>query len=358
MQKHLVRHHSAYALLVALAATGCVDEFTGSNVQVDFGALILPQARVGAAPIPGLQLPSNTHYRLYGIVDQRNGQPVSPPELTELFRFEIHPVVELQSPCLIDLEDGRFPGLHLSQFARRMGQETGIADYMNPPDTATEEQRIDMSTAVKRAANLQALARPVGATGPTDPGAVKAITSAAIEVYPTLAAACTVDTGDASLIPPPTCTDDASNAARLKVCSEFWKTNPGYYEGTDRVLSGPLSGEYFGVALNVNPLNNTPIGGVQFQIPGGIEGFTAFAFYAQYDDLDGDANPDYPNGVTPNPIGFRQILIGRPSSPARGVTRVQMINLEPDAVTPPTLKASLASQMVIFSNLDKDEVHF
>lgn len=355
MHKQLVRYHPAYALLWVFLTSACVDEFEGSNVLVDFGPLMPAQVRSGAAPIPGLQHPTNTHYRLYGLTTDAAGQPLAAP--VQLFQFEIHPIVELASPCLIDPEETRFPGIHVTKFAERMALETGIVDIANPPANATEGDKIDMATAQQRIRNLLALGRPPTAT---DSGALKAITSASTAVYPAPATACVEDlpTVDPSLIPPSTCIGDESNRNRLRLCNEFWAANPSYYEGSDRILTEPLAGEYFGLVFGANPVSGTVLGGVQFQIPQVIEGFTAFAYYLQFDDLTGDGVPDYPMTIPFNDLGFRQLLVGRPSFPARGVTRVQMANFESDAITPPALKARLTSQMVIFSNLGEDDLHF
>lgn len=337
MQKKL-RIQPANAILWVLLATGCVDTFDGSIVQVDFGAFLPPQARPGATPAPGFQLPSNSHYRLYGIVDGT--------QLTELARFKVRPVVELGSPCFIDPEGTRFPGIHVTQFARRMAAETGITDIANPPPGTSEEAQIDQATAIARVAGVLALGRPInpGSMPDPDPGALKAVTSAESAPYPQVGAACVEDDATVSpdLIPPPNCIGDQSNANRLRLCNQFWAANPGFYEGSDRVLTQPLNGTYFGTVPGVVPSSGATVGGAQLLIAGSVRQYSTFAFSAHTDDT--EAPP------------LRQVLLGQPSSPARGVIRVQLGNFE--ATVPAALKPGFASQMVIFENVGEDNVHF
>src|SRR5687767_3551032 len=149
---HVVRR--AY-LLVTLA--GCVDGFRGSNIQLDLGPGTPVQAPVGAAPQPG-ELPANSHYRIFAI-DQLDGAQA----LFELQRFEIHKIVDVTSPCFIDVGPNvRFPGIHVSQFGAAVAEDTGIADITMPPAGATEQQMIDAATAVKRMENIAALGGPMG----------------------------------------------------------------------------------------------------------------------------------------------------------------------------------------------------
>lgn len=337
MQKKL-RIQPANAILWVLLATGCVDTFDGSIVQVDFGAFLPAQVRPGATPAPGFQLPSNSHYRLYGIIDGT--------QLTELVRFKVRPVVELGSPCLIDPEGTRFPGIHITQFARRMAVETGITDIANPPPGTSEDAQIDQATAIARVTGVLGLGRPINlaAMPDPDPGALKAVTSADSAPYPAVASACVEDDATVSpdLLPPANCIGDQSNTNRLRLCRQFWAANPGFYEGSDRVLTQPLNGTYFGMVPGLVPSSGATVGGAQLQIAGGVRQYSTFAFAVHSDDAEGPP--------------LRQILLGQPSSPARGVIRVQLANFE--ATVPTALKPGFASQMVIFENVGEDNVHF
>jgi hypothetical protein len=302
--------------LLALFA-GCVNEFEGSNVQFDFTPGMPVLASVGMAPRAG-ELASNSHFTLYAFeTDDMAGR------LFEIQRFEIHRIVDLSSPCFIDVGDHvPHPGLHVSKFAEVIAQDTGISDLANPPANATEQQKIDAATAVQRMQNVTALASDAG---------IKVVTSASDTSYPNLAAACT----DTSGIPPPDCTDETSNERRLSMCQAAWKADPLYYEGTDRILTSPLNGITHGMVDGMNPINLAPVGGAQIFVDEVLDNFAGFAIYTQPDDQ-----------VTP---GGNLLLFGKPTMPTRGVIHVHLAN-----ATSPTVTAELA----IFSNLGQDDVSF
>src|SRR4029079_10829855 len=115
------------------------------------------------------------------------------------------------------------------------------------------QQKIDAATAQVRNDNINKLY--------ADATAVKAVSDASTAVYPAVDTGCT----DTSKIPNPTCTDEASNKRRLEMCQAFWKANPTYFEGTDRVLTSPLSGTVRGMVEGKNPLGlGSLVGGAQF----------------------------------------------------------------------------------------------
>jgi hypothetical protein len=302
--------------LLALFA-GCVDEYQGSNVQFDFSPGMPVLASPGATPRAG-ELPANTHFTLYAFqADDTTGR------LFEIERFEIHRIVDPTSPCFIDVGDHvPHPGLHVTQFAKVIGEDTGITDLANPPPNATEQQKIDAATAVQREENIAALASDQG---------IKVVTSASISNYPALAADCT----DTSGIPPPDCTDAVSNKRRLDMCQQAWGMDPSYYEGTDRILTSPLAGVAHGMVDGINPINLAPVGGAQIFVDEVLDGFDGFAIYTQPDDQ-----------VTP---GGDLFLYGTPTMPTRGVIHVHMTS----AVAP-----GVTADLAIFSNLGEDDVSF
>lgn len=324
--------------LALLSLAGCIDEFNGSNVQLDLAAPTPAQAPLGLAPLAD-ELPGNIHFTLYAFreyVDQQ-GAPVG--SLFELQQFEIHHAVDLASPCYIDVgEHVPFPGVHVSMFVDKMKEATGIADIANPPASATERQKIELATAIERGENVHKLAADKGP---------KALTTVSDGRYPAVAASCT----DTNGIPPPMCMDDDANARRLAACQAAWSGDKNYYEGTDRVLTLPLNGNVAGFVTGVNPINFGDIGGAQFFVDEELDDFDGFAVYWQYDDADHDGMPDYPTTV---PMDQRtelgvQFLFGRPDKPTRGVIHAHMTNQ-----TNPLITAELA----IFTNLDEDDVHF
>ena len=155
------------AVLVLLVAPlgGCVDTFKGSNVQLDLSPAMPVQASAGAAPRPG-EIPANSHFTFYAF-DQdtdSNGNPVG--RLFAVQDFEIHHIVDLASPCYIDVgEHVPYPGLHVSQYAKQVAADTGYAydpvngiDLANPPPGATQQQMVAAATAQQRMENVAALA--------------------------------------------------------------------------------------------------------------------------------------------------------------------------------------------------------
>jgi len=301
-------------------------------VQFDFPVTMPTQVNPGAAAGP-TDLPTNAHFTLYAFQDD--------PMAGYLFAvqdFEVHHIVDLNSPCYIDIGvDVKHPGLHVSQYETVTDAEVGIPDYQNPPAGASMEDEIIATTAHQRMINVLALASDTG---------LKAVTSASAAEYPAVAADC----NDTTKIPPPTCTDDASNKRRLDMCQQFWHDNPGFYEGTDRVLTKPLAGTNFGMVDGRNPVNSSPVGGTQMFVDEALAGFTGFVLYWQFDDADNNGQPDYPTGfpdANKHPAG-QLLLYGTPAAPTRGVEHIHMIGLS----------SPLTAELAIFTNLDQDTTHF
>lgn len=305
------------AWVIALAAPGCVDGFRGSNVQLELSPVTPAQAAPGATPRPD-QLPADAHWKLFAIQSAGDRE-----HLFEVQRFEVHMIVDLTSPCFIDVgAHVPHPGLHVSQYAQQIAADTGIPDFRNPPPGATEQQKIDAATAAQRMVNIAALGGDSG---------IKVVTSASTASYPQVAADCA---GPADQVPPPACVDAEANARRLEVCQGAWRADPALWEGTDRVLTAPLGGTTHGMVDGMNPVNLSPVGGAQFFVEEDLTGMDAFALYWQTDGVDGPGT---------------LMLYGIPSAPTRGVIRVHLTS-----PTSPLLTADLA----IFADLGEDEVHF
>jgi hypothetical protein len=313
---------------------GCVDEFSGSNVQFDFAPAMPAQAPVGQMPKP-TELPTNIHYTLYAFQEDATAG-----RLFKVQDFEIHKIVDLGSPCFIDVgAHVPHPGLHVTQYANVIEKDTGIADpTMPPPPGTTMQQDIEAATAFQRWADVQALAGDSG---------IKAVSDASTAVYDAVAADCT----DTTKIPPPTCTDDASNKQRLDMCQAMWKANPSYFEGTDRVLTAPLDGTVHGMVDGQNPVNLAPTGGVQFFVDSALDGFDGFAVYWQFDDANADGMPDYPAGFpdADKSQAGQLMLFGKPTMPTRDVIHVHMTNPQ---------SPSIIAELAIFANLDQDNTNF
>ncbi len=284
-------------------------------MQLDLSAIWPAQASPGVAP-RSTEAPDDVHFTLYAF--QNDG---TVGRLFEVQRFEIHHIVDPLSPCFIDVgAHVPFPGLHVTQFANLIEQQTGISDPANPPPGATEQQKIDVATAIQREQNVAALASDLG---------IKVVSSASNYNYPAMAVDC-VSPG----IPPPTCTDDASNQRRLQMCQAFWKSDPSYFEGTDRVLTAPLDGVTHGMVDGHDPINLGPVGGASFYVDTDLGGFTDYSIYEQQD------------GVAPDPGTL--LVFGTATMDTRGVMHVHMVG----SGTP------LTADVAIFANLDQDNTNF
>jgi hypothetical protein len=303
--------------MAVAAAGGCVEGFRGSNLQLDLSPGTPVQAHVMGAVMAG-ELPASTHFAIYGIQ-----QDVAQDRLFELERFEIHRIVDPTSPCFIDVGDHVLhPGLHVTAYAAKIAEDTGITDLANPPAGATEQQKIEMATAIQRMANVAALGSAAG---------IKVVSSASTAAYPMVAMGCT---GPADQIPPPMCTDEASNKRRLALCQAAWNQDPGLWEGTDRVLTAPLGGVTHGMVVGRNPINLAPVGGAQFFVDEALDRIDAYAIYTQTDGVDAPGT---------------QLLFGRPTMPTRGVFHVHLVSPSDPALT---------AEMAVFADLGQDDVHF
>jgi hypothetical protein len=317
-------------IILVVVSVGCINSFRGANVQIDLSPATPTQATPGAMPT-STELPSNSHFRLYAFEhDATAGR------LFEIQKFEVHRIVNLASPCFIDVgAHVSHPGLHVSQYAKVILADTGITDIANPPPTATEQQKIEAATALQRQANVNALAGD---------GGIKAVTSHSVDDYPPVGADCSAP------LPPPTCTDNDSNTRRLAACQAFWTANPDHFEGTDRVLTSPLNGSVHGMVDGTNPINLAPVGGAQFFPDVVLNGFDGYALYWQYNPGP-DGKPAYPASVpdSQRSEAGQLLMFGNPEMLTRGVLHVHMTS-----VSSPALTANLA----IFPDLANNDDSF
>jgi hypothetical protein len=310
------------SLALAAPTVACVDTFDGSNVQIDLPPAFPAQASAYGTAQPGEWDPGS-HFELYAAQDFDPTATTMGQRLFKVQEFEVHHIIDLDSPCFIDVGDHvPYKGIHVTQFANRVEQDTGITDVANPPPTATEAQKIAMATALQRQMNIVALAGP---------GGIKVLTTPSQSSYPQEAADCN---GGDDLIPPPTCTDDASNARRLKLCQAAWAADRELFEGTDRSNTVPLNGTTQGFVDGLNPVNLAPVGGGQFFATTALDGFSNFALY-QVDD----------NAAEPGTL----VMYGSTTMPTRGVEHVHMVD---------PANGNLTAEMAIFTNLGDDAVHF
>jgi hypothetical protein len=330
---------------VALAAaSACVQPLSGSDVQIDFGASgtsIWVPAR-NAATQQANQPAPNTYYRLYAVQERRDASNV----VVENYVFpvqdlEIRHLIDLTSPCFIELEDARFPGLHATEFENKVKEVVNIQDEFHPRADATQAEIDQVVDADIRMGHLSALQ-----------DTVEVVTDTSNAQYGGSAATCLDDDAgvDQTLFPPPKCTGDRANALRLKLCREFWAKNPSFYEGSDKVFTLPLNGEFRGVVEGINPVNNGFLGGSEFVVDTVLSEVNSFVLTWQYKDLNGDGTPDFP-ASTPEAdkkIGHTY-LTGRPVRAARGVINVLLSN---------PADPSISAEMAIFSDISNRGTHF
>jgi hypothetical protein len=308
---------------------GCVDGFQGANVQLDLSPATPVQAGVLAMQGPG-ELAAASHFTLYAIQEETLPDRTKQDHLFEVVRFEVHHIVDTSSPCFIDVGDHvPYPGLHVTQFARKVQEETKIADPAHPPPDATPQQLELVVTALARMAKIGALIGPNG---------LVAVTSASTTAYPAVAMDCN---GPSDQIPPPQCIDSASNQRRLQLCQQTWKTDSRLWEGTDRVLTAPLNGTTFGLLFNPMTAAGTPVGGAQIFVDSALVGVDAYAIYVQ-DDMPA-AGMEGPG---------TELYFGRPTMPTRGVFHVHLVN--PNNPN----NAALTAEMTVFADLGQDDVQF
>jgi hypothetical protein len=356
----------------ALALAGCIDPFSGSSINATFNATVQTPADPGDTPTGG-QPPADTYYAFYAVqaFDDDAGQR---SYTYEVQRFQVLPLIDMASPCFIELDDSSspYPGLHVTKLLERLQNDTGISDPLNPPDTASEDDITDVLTARARMDFLPQLQSQVKAVvGFSDnlpPG-----------VHPDfpVAADCAAAVADAGSIPPPECGVDPNdpdtdrlNQQRLSVCRAYWEADKarcdqenkdhyegyceGFYIGSDKVFTLPINGRWHGAVTGSNPKNNGFLAGAQWFAPVPLDpgSFETLSVRWQYKDLDGDGEPDYPAGTADedkSDIGYHY-MEGTPVYDAvRGVIKVPLAN---------RTFTTISGDAAIFPSLDEDNVHF
>jgi hypothetical protein len=334
--------------LGVLSLPACLEPSGGSNLTLDFAEAVQTAAAPGVTPQPE-QPPADTYYAFFatdyvfrdadgdGRVDRdANGEPIAEQAyIFEVQHFEIKTVINRGSPCFIDVEGAPFPGIHITQYAEKMKEDRGVVDPFDP--NVPYNDAVDVLTAERRMELLPALQDEL-----------KAVTSMSTFRYPATTAM--GECGPVSQIPHPSCMDDESNAVRLRLCKEQWAAaGPDFYEGSDKVFTLPLNGQFYGMVEGMNPINEGFVGGAGIYIDEDLTGFDHFFINWQYKDLDGDGTPDTPAGVTPSALGFAY-LEGRAERISRGVISASLRNLN----RPNTIRAEAA----VFPNLGDDDVNF
>jgi hypothetical protein len=367
----LMRRTCSAAALAGLlaAAGGCVDPFSGSSLNVTFNSGVHTPALV-PGPTTNGQPPPGTYYTFYAVqaLDDDDGMR---SYTYEVQRFQILPLIDINSPCFMELDDGSspYPGIHVTRVQERLQNDTGIADPLNPPADSPEEDIIDVVSARERMNVLPLLQSQVKAVvGFSDnlpPG-----------VHPEfpVAADCAAAAAEPGSIPPPQCgvnaDEDDLNLQRLNVCRAYFEADKarcdqqnadnyagycdGTYIGSDKVFTLPINGRWHGSVTGSNPKNQGFLSGAQWFAPVPMDpySFDTFSMRWQYKDLDEDGEPDYPAGTADadkSEVGFHY-MEGTPIyEVTRGVIDVPIAN---------RTFSSVAGEVAIFPSLDEDNVNF
>jgi hypothetical protein len=346
-----------------LSLSGCVEPMRGSQVEIDFGEQVPRVADRGVAATPG-QAPADTFMILYSAdykyVDADNdNRPdrdangellVEEAYLYEVQRFEVRKVINTSSPCFIDLPGGAgiegqtvFPGLHVTQHALKTREVQEVVDPLDP--TVPYEKAVIVLTADRRVALLPRLENELKAVVSTD---------ATVEAgvgdfeYPPTAAAGTCPPA-ANEIPHPTCTDDESNAQRLRICQDLWQiAGPNFYEGSDKVFTLPLHGTLYGFVEGMNPVNGVGlVGGAGFYVDENLVGHDAYLINYQWKDFNGDGTPDAPAGM--ESAQGQPYMFGLAEHFSRGVTNATFRH---------ATETNISGELAVFPDLGEDSVQF
>jgi hypothetical protein len=324
-----------------IGSSACVDAFSGSDVQIDF-AQGFPHAVLPGETRAPEQPAANTYYILWA--STQSVDSTGTPQATYLFdvvHFEIKRLIDLSSPCFIELESSRFPGLHVTQYANKLSQQTGITDPINPPAGASPGDITDVLDAQIRMSHLLPLQNQVEIMTDVSNARYGAVETTCVEDNPG---------ADPAKFPPSKCIGETSNKNRLAMCRAFWSAHPEYYEGNDKTFTAPLNGKVHGMVEGLNPIDSGFLGGTELFVDSVLEA-QGYLVTWQYKDLDGDGMPDFPNPAPPpdeQQIGHR-LLEGTPVHKARGVTNVSLFDRN---------NLSISAEMAIFPNLADDGTHF
>jgi hypothetical protein len=287
----------------------CVDNFNGSKIELYLhGGVQVP----GDNPAGNGRPPSDTHYEIWIGKDQ---------SAFHIADFDIRPAIDTGDPCFIEEEGARFQGLHATRIVERT-----IAAAM-ADGTVTDREAGDIASAQVRLANMAPLQATLKVLALHEDGLTAAV------LAPLLAT-----------VPEASATDDASNAQRLAVCKSIWSKHPGYYVGTDKSLTIPLGGTYYGLVEAMDPRNGAFLGGGQIDSDASFPDFDSFRIAWSWNDPDDPRRAAYP----PTTSGY-YYMAGTPVERVRGVINVTVANSD---------FSQISGEVSIFTNLGHDDVHF
>jgi hypothetical protein len=294
---------------VALLAAACVDNANGSKIEL----FLHGGVQVPADPPVNGRPPSDTHYEIWVLRDT---------SVFHIADFDIRPALKMEDPCFIEEEGARFAGLHSTKIYAKL-----LELARQHPDSVTPIEAGDIASAKVRVGAMLALETGLKAMTGHEPG----LTEARI-------AELTAD------VPDPNLTDDASNAQRLARCKQIWHDHPGYYVATDKVLTIPLNGTYYGLVEATDPRNNGLVGGGSIETDLSFPQFDALRVNWNWNDPNDTRKDSYP----PSNIGYHY-MAGKPEDRVRGVINVTVVNQD---------FGSISGEVSIYTDLARDDVHF
>jgi hypothetical protein len=297
------------ALAVATGAAGaCVDNVSVSKLEI----FLRDGVQIAGTPEAGSP-PSDTHYEIYIVKDE------STFKIAEL---DILPVIRRADPCFIEEEGSQFAGLHSTRIVDKM-REAALAD-----GTVSDIEAGDIATAKVRAGNMLSLESALKVMAMHEPG----LTDAEIA-------------GRLASVPSPDLIDDATNAERLAACQQIWKDHPGYYVGTDKILTIPLNGAYIGLVEGMDPRSGSLLGGGAINVDSSFPGFDAVRVNWQFNAADDPRRASYPA----SDIGWHY-MSGPAVQRVRGVYNITVVNQD--------FGRRISGEISIYTDLGRDDVHF
>jgi len=298
---------------------GCVDTFDGSHVEVLFASGV----PVTGASAPGAP-PDGTHLELYVVKDNAS---------FALADFDFVPVLDHTNPCFIET-DSVIPfsnvsaaGLHVTQWLEK-SREVYLADGV-----VTEDEAGAIADAEARETAIAQLETGVKALVATPYGGLSDDDLTSAELDDLFAALPAIDA-----------IDDESNQLRLQLCQEFFAQHPSYYVGSDRLMTRPINGVFFGVADGKDPRTGGFIGGATLTVDANINAFDAMRVNWQFDD----PNDSRADALGNSPVGYH-FMAGVPEHRTRGVINVSLAN---------SSFAMISADVALFTNLDRDSSWF
>jgi hypothetical protein len=292
-----------------LLVVGCVQPFDGTHIEM----LLHGGVQIPGDTNPGNgRPPSDTHYEIYITRDQ---------SIFQIGTFEIHPAIDPSDRCFIEDETARFPGLHSTQIAAKV-LAVALED-----GTVTADEAGLIADARARVANQPKIATGLKVfTGHEDGLLDKTIADFQ------------------QTVPPPDQIDDDTNKQRLSICRAFFAQHPGYYVGTDKVITIPLSGTYYGIVEGVDPRNSAFIGGGEINVQANVDTFDVMRVNWSFND------PGDPRAaaLSPSSVGW-YYMAGVPVERTRGVINVSMSNVD---------YPQIAGDAAVWRDTGEDNVHF